>query len=344
METDLSPVQKKAVLICGGNVKVPKDFRPPFRLSRSTAGPGAGSASLVLSFNGLRVKKSISREEGEFELEGGPEGRSLLWNGRPFINDLELQPVLYHSPEQAFFNLGQACIFDCLFCTSRKLSKDMVKDLDLDQVVDLILEAERQGGMKAVAFTSAVVDSIPAAIERMLYVVRKVRSALPNIPIGVEPYVGSFEDIDRLHEAGATEIKINIESFNERIIGIACPKLELGKQLDFLRYAVQVFGRGKVTSNIIIGLGETDRNVLEGVTVLASIGVVPTIRALKVNPTNRPFLEKALGQLEPVTPERLLHLNQEAKIILLGHGLSTRTYHTMCHECGCCDLVPFRDL
>ena len=107
METHLSSVEKKAVLICGGNVKVPKDFRPPFRLSRSTAGPGAGSSSLVLAFGGLRVKKSISRDEGEFELVGGPEGYSLLKNGQPFINELELKPVLYHSPEQAFFNLGQ---------------------------------------------------------------------------------------------------------------------------------------------------------------------------------------------------------------------------------------------
>jgi biotin synthase-related radical SAM superfamily protein len=290
------------------------------------------------------VKKSISREEGEFELVGGPEGYSLLRNGKPFIEELELKPVLYHSPEQAFFNLGQACIFDCLFCTSRKLSKDVVKDLDLDQVVDLIIEANRKGGLKAVAFTSAVVGSIRQTIDRMAYVVEKVRRVLPDVPIGVEPYVESYGDIDRLHEAGATEIKINVESFDPRIIEIACPKLELDRQLEFLRYAVQVFGRGKVTSNIIIGLGETDRNVLEGVATLASMGIVPSIRALKVNPTNRPSLEKALGKLQPVTAERLIALNQEAKLILMAHGLSTNSYHTMCHECGCCDLVPFKDL
>lgn len=344
MEADLRPVDKKAILICGGCVKVQKDFRPPFRLSRSTAGPGAGSASIVLAFGGLRVKKSISREDGEFELLGGPEGYSLHHNGMPFIEELELRPVLYHSPEQAFFNLGQACIFDCIFCTSRKLSKDVVKDLDLDQVVDLILEAHRKGELKAVALTSAVVGSIKKTIDRMVYVVRKVHKTLPDIPIGVEPYVESFEDIDRLYEAGATEIKINIESFDPRIIEIACPKLELERQLEFLRYAVQVFGRGKVTSNIIIGLGETDRNVLEGVAALAGIGVVPSIRALKINPTNRPSLENALGRLRPVTPERLLTLNQEAKLILMAHGLSTNSYHTMCHECGCCDIVPFKDL
>ena len=175
MEADLSAVRKKAVLICGGAVKVSQDFRPPFRLSRSTAGPGAGSSSIVLAFNGLRVKKSISREEGEFELVGGPEGYSLLRNGSPFIDELELKPVLYHSPEQAFFNLGQECIFNCIFCTSPKLAKDVTKDLDLDKVVELILEAERKGGMKGVAFTSAVVGSIRQTIDRMVYVVGKVR-------------------------------------------------------------------------------------------------------------------------------------------------------------------------
>ncbi|TFG55472.1 MAG: radical SAM protein, partial [Methanomassiliicoccus sp.] len=288
--------------------------------------------------------KGISRENGDFELVGGPEAYSLLMNGKPFIESLELKPILYHSPEQAFFNLGQECIFDCIFCTSKKLSKDITKDLDPDRVVELILEAEGKGGMKGVAFTSAVVGSIRQTMDRMTYVVSKVREALPNIPIGVEPYVESFEDIDRLKEVGADEIKINIESYDPRIIAIACPKLELGRQLEFLRYAVQVFGRGKVTSNIIIGMGETDRNVLEGVMTLAGMGVVPTIRALKVNPTNRPALEKALGKLTEVTPERLVHLSQEVKMILSTHGLSTRTYRTMCHECTCCDLVPFRDL
>jgi len=45
-----------------------------------------------------------------------------------------------------------------------------------------------------------------------------------------------------------------------------------------------------------------------------------------------------------VTPERLVHLSQEVKMILSLNGLSTRTYGTMCHECTCCDIVPFRDL
>jgi biotin synthase-related radical SAM superfamily protein len=344
MEASLNPVQKKAILICGGPVKVSADFRPPFRLSRSTAGPGAGSASIVLAFDGLRVKKAISHDSGDFELIGGAEGYSLTWQGSPFIDPLELRPVLYHSPEQAFFNLGQDCIFDCLFCTSRKLNRDATRSLDLDKVVDLVIEAERKGGMKGVALTSAVVGSIDETIGRFIYVIGKVREALPNVPIGVEPYVESFEDIDRLHEAGASEIKINIESFDPNIIAIACPKLELTKQLDFLRYAVQVFGHGRVTSNIIIGMGETDRNVLEGVMTLASFGVVPTIRALKVNETNRPVLESALGSLVPVTPERLLHLAQETKMVLAMHGLTTRTFCTMCHECTCCDIVPFRDL
>lgn len=344
MEADLRPVEKKAILICGGEVKVPRDFRPPFRLSRSTAGPGAGSASIVLAFDGLRVKKSISRQEGEFELVEGRERFSLLHRGEPFIDKVELKPVLYHSPEQAFFNLGQACVFDCIFCTSPRLGRDAVKDLDPDKVVDMVLEAHRRGELKAVAFTSAVVGSVQETIDRMVYVVERVRRALPSVPIGVEPYIGSFEDIDRLHEAGADEIKINIESFDVRIIEKACPKLKLEKQLGFLRHAVQVFGRGKVTSNIIIGLGETDRNVLEGVATMAGMGVVPTIRVLKVNPINRPALEKALGKLRPVTPERLLALNQEAKLILAAHGLSTMSFRTMCHECGCCDLVPFRDL
>ena len=37
--------EKKAELLLGGPVRIPSDFRMPFLPSKSTAGPGAGSAA-----------------------------------------------------------------------------------------------------------------------------------------------------------------------------------------------------------------------------------------------------------------------------------------------------------
>lgn len=341
-----STAMKKAILISGGPIRIAEDFRLPFLPSRSTAGPGAGSVAIVLTFDGARVKKEISRERGEFELVQKGEGYSLLWKGEPFIEEVAIKPTLFHSPEQAFFNVGSACIYDCKFCVSRKLDSRITKNLDPDRIVSMILEASEREDFRAVALTSAVVDSPSETVLRMAYIIAKVREALdPRIPIGVEPYIGEFEDIDRLKAAGADEIKINIETFDREIFTKVCGKLDFDRILRSIKYAVQVFGVGKVCSNIIVGLGETDDNVVEGVEFLARIGCVATLRPLKINEMNRKPLEQALGHpLEPVPPERIVRLAEEHRMMLELYHLSTLSFKTMCHACTCCDVVPSRDL
>ncbi|MDR1690999.1 MAG: hypothetical protein LBR42_04045, partial [Candidatus Methanoplasma sp.] len=73
-------------------------------------------------------------------------------------------------------------------------------------------------------------------------------------------------------------------------------------------------------------------------------GIVPTLRALRTNPLNRDNLKAAIGEQPKVTPERVISLAKMQKEKLVRYGLDTRDCHTMCIECACCDLVPFRDL
>ena len=344
MEARLSVAMKKAILITGGQLKVPRDMVLPFPPSRSTAGPGAGSTSIVIAFEGARCKKAIDRESGEFELVPKGTGYRMLRNGRPFLEDVEIQPTIAHAPEQAFFNLAQDCMYDCKFCASRKLDKRITKDLSPERVVEMAIAASKKPGFRSVAFTSAVVDSPEKTMERMLFVVRETRKALPDVPIGVEPYISKIEDIDDLKAAGANEIKLNIETFDPERFAKVCGKLHYDLILEALDRAVEVFGRGQVTTNLLVGLGETDQNLLDGVRYFAERGIAATLRPLKINDYNREALTEALGPLTPVTPERIVDLATRAKAIMEGNGITTKTYHTMCHECGCCDIVPFRDL
>jgi len=346
VEVDVnSAAYKKAVLITGGDINVPKDFKPPFRLSRSTAGPGAGRPSIVFSFLGTRVKKAVSHEEGALELVGDGPSYRILRDGEPFLEEVEVQPVLYHAPEQAFFNLSQECIYDCKFCNSSRLDKDYTKDLDPDKIIDMVLDASIRPDFKGVALTSAVPDDPHKTVMRMAYIVSVLREKLElGVPIGVEPCIEELMDINRLKAAGADEIKINIETFDREIFKKVCDKQDFQNIINAIKYAVSIFGREKVCSNIIYGFGETDENVIEGVEVLARLGCVATIRALQIDNLNREALEEALGPLEPVTPERMVKLAQEAKDIFTIYDLSPENFRTMCHECTCCDLVPFKDL
>ena len=343
MEEDLI-VKKKAELVLGGGIRLPQGFVLPYRVSRSTAGPGAGSSAAVLSFGGHRVKKSISYDSGEFELVDSGGILSLNRNGAPFLDEVRFEPVVYHCPEQAFFNLDPKCIFNCAFCVSPLLSGDLDKRLSDEDIVRMTKEAVAEYDIVSVSLTSGVFGSIDETVDRLLSCVSKLRADLPGLPIGVEPYVTKKEHVRALKDAGATEIKLNIQSPNGAIFKKVCPELDRDNIVEMLLCSVDVFGAGKVTSNMIYGMGETDEEIEEMTEFLCSKGVIPTFRALRTNPVNRDHLMSAIGRQPPADAERAIRLAKMQKDKLAAHGLDTRGCRTMCLECTCCDIVPFRDL
>ena len=336
--------EKKAELLLGGPVRIPSDFRMPFLPSKSTAGPGAGSAAVVFSFGGTRAKKSISRNEGEFELSVVRGRMSILRDGKIFIKDVELVPTIYHAPYQAFINIDSSCTMDCKFCSTPRLKEDRTKDLTDEKILSMIEEAAKKKDFQSVSFTSGVPSTPAMTVKRMAGLVSATRKMMPRISIGVEPYATRPDEVEALREAGADEIKLNIESFDRDIFEKVCPRRDFDLIMHAIIHASEVFGKNRVSSNIIYGLGETDENVLEGVRVLANTGAVATLRALRRSEYNISELESALGRLEPVTADRMLRLAREEREILKSHGLTTLKFRTMCHTCLSCDIVPFWDV
>lgn len=346
MEAKVIPevTRKKAELLAGGAVRIPKNFRIPFLPSRSTAGPGAGSVSVVFSFGNTRVKKPISRDSGEFELVEQGQHLSILRNGKAFIDKVVLVPTILHAPYQAFVNIDHVCVMDCKFCVSPRLGQNLTKDLTDDKIMGMIEDASRREGFTSVSFTSAVPVSSSMTVQRMAGLVRRVRRLLPDVPIGVEPYATRPDEVEMLKDAGADEIKLNIETFDRDIFERICPNRDYDLILHAINHACEVFGSNKVCSNIIFGLGETDDNVIEGVHVLANMGAVATLRALRRNEYNIAELEQVLGPLEQVTAKRMLALAREQKKVLETYQLTPLRFKTMCHTCLSCDIVPFWDL
>ena len=336
MEEDLT--LKKARFILADLVQVPEGASPPVRISNSTAGPGAGSSSIVISFNGMRVKKGISTAESLFKMSDDFD--KVTVDGKDFL-DVKVEPVCYHCPDQAFFNLDERCMYHCIYCASPLLDHNKAKSLTAERMVDMI---RANGHVKAIAITSGVYESVQSTIDRMVECVRYLHNEFPELPIGVEPYVDDHEQIDALKDAGATEIKINCEAARKDIFMKVCPELDQDNIIDMLSYAVKIFGKGKVASNIIVGLGESDDDVTSLVKRLAELGITAGLRPLKLNGfVKEQFIEK-MGYIAPNTPERLVDLAKKQKSIFENYGLSPKTFDTMCFRCTCCDILPFIDL
>ena len=193
--------------------------------------------------------------------------------------------------------------------------------------------------MKAIALTSGIAHSPEEEIDRVVEVVKALKKY--NFPIGVSVHP-TKDSSQRLKEAGVVEVKYNVETMDREIFERVC-RGRKGLSLDFivdsLRDAVKVFGKNRVFSNFIIGLGETDECVREGVEYLAKMGVIPVLRPITIPPLRK-------DELEATRPsaERMLKLARMTREILDKHGLRVDVSETMCLPCTGCDLTPYRDV
>ena len=102
---------------------------------------------------------------------------------------------------------------------------------------------------------------------------------MPKLPIGVSIYPLPSSPA-RLKEAGAIEVKFNLETATEELFAEMCPGLVRQDAEDALRESVPLFGRDHVFSNIILGLGETDDEMSACIERLCRDGIIPVIRPL----------------------------------------------------------------
>ena len=114
-----------------------------------------------------------------------------------------------------------------------------------------------------------------------------------------------------------------------------CPGLDYDRLWQVLDRSVEFFGKGRVFSNVIVGLGETDAEMEACIDRLTSHGVIPVLRPL--NP-----VAGCTGMSRPPA-ERLRYLFALHRQALARAGLDTSGALTMCTSCAGCDLVPGRD-
>jgi len=321
----------KAFLISIGSVSIDSSLIP--RARGSTAGPGAGTSSVFFRSGEKRVRLSINKDSPLSIQKAEGDGNVALFHEGKELARGKLEPAPAHCPEQAFITLCEKCIFDCKYCPVPKLQGHVKSEEEVLSIVDEVL---RTGNLKAISLTSGVEISVEGEVERVLKLLPALKKY--NVPIGVSVY--PTEGCSRkFYEEGVFEVKYNVETMDSEIFKKVCGDLSLDYILDKLKEAVDVFGKNRVFSNFIIGLGESDSSVMEGVETLAKMGVIPILRPVNPHPLR-------IGDCftERPTPERLLRLAKIEADILKKYGLNPGLAMTMCLKCTGCDLVPFVDL
>lgn len=319
----------KAELIAVGSL----DIEPSLlgKITIPTAGPGAGKTAFFFRSGNQRVRLALNRDSPLKAVADGDE-IVIMRDGKEIARG-EIEEELIHCPDQAYINMTEKCIFDCKFCPVPKLNG---KVKTIEEVVKLIGEANATGKMKAISITTGVDESVEKELERALEVVYAVKKY--GVPVGVAVYP-TPDSNKLLKEAGVDEIKYNVETMDRELYKRVCPGQDMEEILKALKGAVETFGRNKVCANFIIGLGETDEAVEQGIRELVSIGVVPILRPASMHP-----LREGEVFIERPSKERLLKLTRLLRKILDENGLRADVFKTMCLPCTGCDMNPHTDL
>ncbi len=315
----------KARLLAAGSARLTGEPADTF-IARSAAGPGAGGkGSVFFAMGGHRVKFVLNPTSGIEIAHRGNGVADLYFEGQIFPGRL-LEPG-FHCPDQAFITVTGSCIFRCRYCNVPGIGG---RRKTIEEIMDMVESVRHR--IHAISITSGVLSSIGEEEAYVLEVVKHL--TFFGLPIGVSIYP-TEKTPDHLHELGVAEVKFNLEAATPDLFERMCPGLDYDRLWRVLDRSVELFGRGRVFSNVIIGLGETDEDLEACIRTLTGHGVIPVLRPL--NP-----VAEFSGTPRP-SAERLKKAFTIHSRALSDAGLDTRQALTMCTNCAGCDLVPGRD-
>lgn len=180
------------------------------------------------------------------------------------------------------------CSANCGFCPQAKTSRsraDMLSRVtwppfSTERVLSGIEDSVKKGAIKRVCIQAL---NYPTVLEDILNLVNEIRLRVA-VPISVSCQPMQPKGMQELMEAGVDRISIPLDAATEELFNKVKGPLAGGpylweKQREALKRAVQTFGRGRVGTHLIVGLGETEEEMVETIQWCVNLGVYPGLFA-----------------------------------------------------------------
>ncbi len=152
---------------------------------------------------------------------------------------------------------------------------------------------------------------------------------IKNLPISIAVHPLPPEGFRKLKEAGVDRVGIALDGCTrpifERIKGenVQGP-YRWDKTLASLQEAIKLFGKGKVATHFIVGLGETEQELLQAVQDVKDLGVSPSLFAFTPIKGTK---EESRAQ-PPILRYRIMQLGRE---LIINHGKDMASF-SFSHE------------
>jgi biotin synthase len=182
----------------------------------------------------------------------------------------------------------EKCSANCGFCPQASKSKGRADRLSrvtwpafpTVKVVENIEKAAKAGTIKRVCVQAL---NYPEFTEDVLSLVSQIKSKA-KIPVSVSCKPISRKKMEKWANAGVNRLSIPLDATTEQIFcDVKGQKIggpySWENQNRALKMAVDVFGRGKVSTHLIVGLGETEKELCRVIQWCVDSGIYPALFA-----------------------------------------------------------------
>jgi len=158
-----------------------------------------------------------------------------------------------------FMIMGNICSRDCRFCAVQHGEPSPLDPAEPERVADAV----EQMGLTYAVITSVTRDDLPdGGAGHFSLVVRALRERVPQLRVEVltSDFQGRMDDVDLVLRSGVDVFNHNVETV-PRLQASIRPSASYDCSLSVLRHAADQ-GCVRVKSGLMVGLGETDEEVL----------------------------------------------------------------------------------
>ncbi|MGW2717653.1 MSMEG_0568 family radical SAM protein [Streptomyces sp. NPDC001492] len=229
----------------------------------------------------------------------------------------------------------------CRFCTIEESLRSgaTVAAKTPAQLAEVAEAAARLDGVRQMVMTTGTTTGSDRGARTLVRSVRAVLAAVPGLPIQVqcEP-PGDLAWIRALHDAGATAIGIHVESLDDAVRRRWMPgksTVPLAEYEAAWDEAVRVFGPNRVSTYLLVGLGEDPDELVAGAGRLIDRGVYPFVVPF------RPMSGTLAARDGVGAPDAhlLTYVTEGVAAKLRAAGMSGADQKAGCAACGACSVL-----
>jgi radical SAM protein (TIGR04043 family) len=325
------PTDHKAVTVLGTTIMVPVHTQGAVKSTYVATPPDRRGVSILQSGGAVVCEISFPTQPRFYGLttaEGIPYWKIALLHSRNTLATTVLQTCVRYG------NVATKCQF-CAIGESLKAGRTIAKKTP-GQLAEVAAAAQRLDSIANVVMTTGTppTDDRGAAVLADCACAIKSATDLP-IQGQCEP-PSDFGWFARMRQAGVDSLGMHLEAWDENVRRQIMPgKAEVTRAfyLEAFAVAVEIFGRGQVSTYLLAGLGDSVQSLHEGARVLIDLGVYPFIVPFV------PVTATPLAMHRPPSAEFLRSVLGPVGQWLSEAGMTSDTVKAGCAKCAACSTL-----